>query len=132
MLLLLVLQLSASGCARQETESMSPEDLYTLIQSDEPPLILDVRTLREYRSGHIPGAIHRPFHQLLGSNHRAPAESETTLLIYCEHGPRAGIAGWGLRRSGFLRVVALDGHMSAWKKRNLPLEFDEGETSEGH
>jgi hydroxyacylglutathione hydrolase len=119
---LLIVVLVAPGCAQQETEEMSPAELYTLIQSESPPLILDVRTLGEYRAGHVPGALHRPFYELLRRAPQVPASVDAPLIVYCEHGPRASIAAWGLRRSGFSRVVSLEGHMAAWKKRNLPVE----------
>ena len=106
---------------------MSPDELYALIQTETPPLIVDVRTLREYRSGHVPGAIHRPFYELLGREPQLPAAADAPMVVYCAHGPRAGIAAWGLRRSGFTQVMYLQGHMAAWREREFPVERNTSE-----
>ena len=120
--LLVILAMASLGCAQQETEQMSPDELHALIRSGAPPLVLDVRTRREYRASHVPGAVHRPFHHLLGRDPQVPGSKNLPLVVYCEHGPRAGIAAWGLRRSGFTQIVYLQGNMAAWKKRDLPVE----------
>jgi rhodanese-related sulfurtransferase len=119
---LFVATAAACGGAQQENRDMSPDELYRLIQSGNPPLIVDVRTGGEYRTAHVPGAIHRPFHELLGRDPQIPGSTGTPLVVYCAHGPRAGIAAWGLRRSGYTEVLYLKGNMSAWKARELPVE----------
>jgi rhodanese-related sulfurtransferase len=43
-------------------------------------------------------------------------------VLYCAHGPRAGIAKFALKLSGFDNIVYLEGHMSAWKAAKLPVE----------
>jgi rhodanese-related sulfurtransferase len=45
--------------------------------------------------------------------------------MYCEHGPRAGIAKLALSLSGFENISYLDGHMTAWRKSGLPIETDQ-------
>ena len=101
---------------------ISPEELFALIESGHAPLIVDVRTQREYDAGHVPGAVHIPFYDILG--HRSElAASPAPLILYCAHGPRAGIAKFQLWAAGVDRpIIYLDGHMSAWKARGLPLE----------
>ena len=47
---------------------------------------------------------------------------EATVVVYCEHGPRASLARFALQRRGFQRVLYLQGHMSGWKKAGLPTE----------
>lgn len=128
----LLLSLSfLTGCTQQEPQPMSPEALYALIQSEEPILILDVRTAGEYRRGHVPGALHRPFYKLMGANPEVAAAADSPLLVYCEHGPRAGMAAWGLRRSGFTDIRYLEGNMAAWRKRSLPVEAGADASDEG-
>ncbi|MBN1658193.1 MAG: rhodanese-like domain-containing protein [Anaerolineae bacterium] len=39
---------------------ISPEELYTQMQRDNPPTVIDVRSAESYAESHIPGAITIP------------------------------------------------------------------------
>src|SRR3990170_1212287 len=96
------------------------------------PVIVDVRSTAEYRAGHVPGAIHLPFWQVGLSLSRRSAQHEggqklasvrhAPVVVYCGHGPRAYIAGAGLRRRGFSNIAYLAGHMKKWREMKLSLE----------
>lgn len=84
-------------------------------------MTLDVRSAREYASGHIPSARHLPFWHLIGG--RPPGIPSTEpIIVYCGHGPRAWIARAALRARGYRDVRLLAGHMRAWRKAGKPLE----------
>ena len=85
-----------------------------------PAIILDVRSRREFDSGHVPGARHLPFWAAL--TRRVPAAPDTPITVYCGHGPRAWLAKAALSARGFRRVRLLAGHMRAWRKAGRPLE----------
>lgn len=100
---------------------MTNTELARLIQIGTPPVIIDVRSGREYRQGHIPGAIHIPFWQTFYRADELAVPRHKTVVVTCAHGPRAGIGKFALRRAGFENVVYLDGHMSGWYKTGLPV-----------
>ena len=100
---------------------MTNLELARLIQIGTPPIVIDVRSTREYRQGHIPGAIHIPFCQTLYRADELAVPRHKTVVVTCAHGPRAGIGKFALRRAGFENVVYLDGHMSGWYKTGLPV-----------
>jgi rhodanese-related sulfurtransferase len=85
-------------------------------------MILDVRSRREYDSGHVPGARHLPYWAVLTRASSLGVSRDTPLTVYCGHGPRAMIATCLLRLLGFRRVSLLPGHIHAWKKAGRPLE----------
>lgn len=87
-----------------------------------PPTVVDVRTGFEYRSGHIPGAIHAPSWKILLKLASLPADKNAELVVTCEHGPRAQLAKGLLTLYGYRRVKLLDGHMAEWRLREHPLE----------
>ncbi len=91
------------------------------IEGGTAPPIVDVRTRGEYESGHVPGAIHIPFYNLWSREDEIGAAKHDPVVVYCAHGPRAGVAKFALWTKGYNRVVYLDGHMSAWKDRGLPM-----------
>src|SRR5579863_8955202 len=79
-------------------------------------LILDVRERDAYESGHIAGARHLPRGQLeLRVNQELP-DPTVRIVAYCEFGRISTLATATLRQMGYLRAVALDGGMQAWRE----------------
>ena len=115
---------AAGGCTSGGMpDRVTPEALLAAIDTGTAPVIVDVRTRGEYEAGHVPGAIHVPFYTLLVGQDEVPGPRDRLLVVYCEHGPRAGVARLALRLAGFTDVRYLDGHMSGWKRRGLPREL---------
>ncbi|HWP76407.1 MAG TPA: rhodanese-like domain-containing protein [Methylomirabilota bacterium] len=121
---LVLLAVGAGGCASGGmTDRVTPQALLAAIDAGTAPVIVDVRTRREYEAGHVPGAIHVPFYTLLVRQDDVPGPRERPVVVYCEHGPRAGVARLALRMTGFTDVRYLDGHMAGWKKSGLREEL---------
>jgi rhodanese-related sulfurtransferase len=121
---LVLLAVGAGGCASGAvTDRVTPQALLATIDAGTAPVIVDVRTRREYEAGHVPGAIHVPFYTLLVRQDDVPGPRERPVVVYCEHGPRAGVARLALRMTGFTDVRYLDGHMAGWKKSGLREEL---------
>lgn len=75
-------------------------------------LVLDVRTIGEWHSGHIPGAIHIPLHELQARYDEL--DPEERFLVVCAHGIRSAAAGQFLASQGFVEVINLRHGMCAW------------------
>jgi rhodanese-related sulfurtransferase len=121
---LVLLAVGAGGCASSATtDRVTPQALLAAIDGGTAPVIVDVRTRREYEAGHVPGAIHVPFYTLLVRQDDVPGPRERPVVVYCEHGPRAGVARLALRMTGFTDVRYLDGHMAGWKQSGLREEL---------
>ncbi len=118
---LLLLAASCSG-AHVGATHIAAYDLQRQIGTPTAPPILDVRSGREYAHGHVPGAIHFPFWAAFGRASTLELPCDRPVVVYCEHGPRAGLARLALRSAGFERVLYLEGHMSAWRAAGRPLE----------
>jgi rhodanese-related sulfurtransferase len=97
---------------------VTAEELDSALVSGRAPVIVDVRSRAEFRSGHVPGAINRPFWALAFSPPRQPGP----LVLYCGHGPRAHIAKALLRLRGVHDVSLLEGHMAGWRRDGRPEE----------
>ena len=102
--------------------TIDPSDLQSQIESGHPPVILDVRSKKEYDSGHVPGALSVPFWRVKTTARTLPITPDKPLVVYCQHGPRAYIAGSALRRLGFTQITYLAGHMHRWLKDGRPTE----------
>jgi rhodanese-related sulfurtransferase len=117
--LALLIIVTVVGCATGITR----DDLLKEMQGDKPPLVVDVRSQGEYDRDHVPGALHIPFYSI-GSGLRAIGlAKQDPVVIYCEHGPRSGIAGFSLYLSGYEKVYSLEGSMKAWRKNEFPIEI---------
>ena len=121
-LVLIVACAALAGCAPH----ISRTDLARRIEAGRAPPILDVRSAGEFSDSHVPGAVHIPFYSMLTRSDELPIKEGEPLVVYCEHGPRAGLARAGLWMAGAGEVRFLEGHMTAWKADGLPLESAQG------
>src|SRR6185369_2277834 len=106
------------GCAT----AIARADLQKKLLESPAPLIVDVRSEGEYSADHIPGAVHIPFYSIGSGLKLLSIPKEKPVVLYCEHGPRAGLAGISLYFQGFEKVYSLDGHMKGWRESGLPVE----------
>jgi rhodanese-related sulfurtransferase len=63
--------------------------------------------------------VNRPYWALFFGLARVPFNSNEPVVVYCQHGPRAYIAGEALRRRGYTQVIYLTGHMARWRREQL-------------
>lgn len=114
----------ATSCGAKATEfpKISQQDLLQQIQLDEPPLIVDVRSPKEYARGHVPGAINIPYRQISDHVQQLRSAEARGIVVYCAVGGRTHVAKQVLAEAGFRNVFHLDGDMSAWEKSGLPVE----------
>ena len=81
--------------------------------------VLDVRSEKEWSSGHIQDAHHIPLGEL--KQRMEELEKDTGLIAVCGSGYRSSIAASLLQANGFTRISSMDGGMTAWNRRKLPL-----------
>ena len=89
-----------------------------LIADKADLVVLDVRTVSEYESGHLEGAINIPVEVLSGRLSELNPNDE--LLVYCRTGNRSTTAVGVLGENGFDRVYHMDGGIVAWNSAGLP------------
>ena len=92
---------------------------------EQPPanaVILDVRTPEEFARGHVPNAILIPHTELASRISELGTGKGEPIVVYCESGKRAGMAGEILLEAGFSNVFHLDGDMRGWRENNRPIE----------
>jgi rhodanese-related sulfurtransferase len=106
------------GCATGITR----EELLKKLQAAPAPLVVDVRSQGEYDKDHIPGAVPVPFYSILSGVKKTGLAKKDPVVLYCEHGPRSGIASLTLYLSGYEQIYSLDGHMKGWRANGFPIE----------
>lgn len=88
--------------------------------SDSPPQILDVRTRREYRNGHIKGAVNVPITELRSRVHELPLDRRSAVVAICLTAHRSIPAVRILSAEGFSDVSHLAGGMLGWRRKGFP------------
>jgi hydroxyacylglutathione hydrolase len=102
------------------TERASAVGVAEELASPEPPLVLDVRTVRERESKHIESSVNVPLNHLQARLPELPCERR--MVVHCAGGYRSSIAISLLQRHGFEHLIELIGGMAAWEAAKLPVE----------
>lgn len=106
----------------QRTERIAAPTVRELAAAEAPPLILDVRTDQERRTGRIAGSLHIPLHELRGRLAELP--KDRPIVVHCQGGYRSSAACGLLEAAGFSRHMDMVGGFQAWKAARLPVEAD--------
>jgi hydroxyacylglutathione hydrolase len=92
-----------------------------LAGADGDVQVVDVRELSEWREGHIPGSLHRPYHDL----HELPGEldPERPVAAICASGQRSATAASLLSAHGARDVIhVVDGGVPLWGRLGHPVQ----------
>jgi phage shock protein E len=104
-------------------QQISPQQLLELIEQQQAPTILDVRSDKEFQQGHIQGAINISYEQLETKSSLLNDHKNQPIIIYCRSGRRAQVAYNTLKAKGFTQFIDLQGHIILWKKLQYPLVY---------
>jgi rhodanese-related sulfurtransferase len=92
---------------------LSVSQAKSLLATDHPPLLLDVREPWEYNTAHIEGSTLIPMNEIPGRAHQE-LDEEAPILVLCHHGARSlSVANW-LRQQGFDKAQSISGGIDAW------------------
>lgn len=100
---------------------MTAEELEKRIKARQIPVLLDVRSDAEFKSGHISGSVHAPLANIVKAIQAVSRDKEDLLVIICEHGPRAQLARIVLKLHGYKNIELLNGHMAQWRHSGRPV-----------
>lgn len=105
--------LDAWGMAGRELHRIPEIDISGLDEERrrDDAVVLDVRSLSEYREGHVPGARHLAHTRLRARLDALPRDRR--LLVHCASGERSAVAAAYLAREGF-DVVYVNGSIASW------------------
>lgn len=96
----------------QEVVSINAEQAQRFMAEDIQ--LLDVRELTEFRSGHLPEAIHLSLRQMNEQTLARVLSREKPVLAYCQKGQRSQEAVRILRENGYEPVYSLTGGLTDW------------------
>lgn len=85
-------------------------------------VVVDVREAEEYRSGHIPRAIHAPLSGLGAGLAALDKYKSRPVIVCCRTSQRSAQAAIQLRKQQFVNVQVLAGGFQSWQGEHLPVE----------
>ena len=136
----LAMVLNASGCLSKsgETGLVSCEDqpdqttardiscseLTTMILNRPDLLIVDVRTLQEWKQGHIAGAGHIDFLEDDFDSQAFALPKNMPIVLYCAAGGRSSDAMEKMKKAGFRELFNLRGGFYGWEDAGQSVSHD--------
>ena len=103
-----------------EQEELGQMDVRQLKERMQEMQVVDVRSPREWKNGHVPGAKHIFLPEL--RKRAGELDRAKPTAIYCASGYRASIAASILKQEGFEALWNVPGSWEAWKKAGFPQE----------
>jgi rhodanese-related sulfurtransferase len=125
---LLILLIGASACPSSAEaaamQTISPRQFKALLdryQGDPDVVLLDVRTPKEFESGHIQGALLLDYYSTDYVERLKALDKAKTYLIYCRSGNRSGKSLAIFEKLGFQRAYHMDSGVIGWSREKYPL-----------
>ena len=88
---------------------------------DTNVVVLDVRTPREFKAGHIAGATNLNFNDRSFHNQLGALDKTRPYLVHCAVGGRSGQAVKTMQSMGFTNIFHLEAGMKGWEKEGQPV-----------
>ena len=108
--------------SKSEWSEITVDELLDRFNSNNPPLILDIRAVPEFNDGHIPNARSIPITKIAKSKELLPFK-EKEIITYCPGGGLSLAAVDVLVKAGFKNVKSLREGMDLWVKKGYPTIF---------
>jgi rhodanese-related sulfurtransferase len=89
------------------------------LSGTEPPLVLDVRTPREWATKYINGSVNLPLDHLRERIAEVPRDRR--IAVHCAGGYRSSIAASILYQHGITNLIEMAGGLAAWDADKLPV-----------
>ncbi len=97
-----------------------PDYLKWLIDSRQPVVVVDLRAVREFRGGHLPGAISVPIAEL--DRRFAEIPTSPMVVLYCQCPVEEAATAYAfLESKGYQNHVVLEEGYDGWLRRRYPV-----------
>lgn len=120
MALFAILAMLIGGELRQRLSGVGevgPGEATRMLNRDNA-IMIDMRTDKEYREGHVASAVHIPSMDNLAALEKYRGKP---VIVYCNSGSRSAGFCSRLRKQGFEPVYNLRGGIHGWQKADLPV-----------
>lgn len=106
----------------RRTNRIAAPTLAEKLAAANPPVVLDVRTPREWQTKRIEGSLHIPLSRLRERIEEVPRDRP--IVIHCQTGYRSSTAASLLEQHGLASLADLVGGLAAWEASGLAVAGD--------
>jgi rhodanese-related sulfurtransferase len=108
--------------ARMRVNEMDIETVRRRLDQEDSLHLVDVREDDEWRSGHLPRAIHIGKGVIERDIEKTIPDTSAPIVLYCGGGYRSVLAADALQRMGYTNVVSMIGGYRGWVGDGNPIE----------
>ncbi len=94
---------------KAEVIRIKPEEALEMLESENPPALIDVREPYEFEFEHIPNAINVPLGGVVKGIEERGFAKDAPLMLYCRSGARSANPAALLLSAGYTKVYDLGG-----------------------
>ena len=105
--------------SRNAHNTCEVDDLRADLESEEPPLLIDVRSAEAYANRHVTGALNIPVAELGARRGELPEQREHPIVTVCTRGNQSISGMLVLQSLGYRNVRSLNGGTIAWADQGL-------------
>lgn len=117
--LLFLIVISSSSAMAQQSKLITPKVFKETMETEKGNFqILDVRTPKEFRKGHLANAININYYNKDFKEQLAKLDKEKTTYVYCHSAGRSGRSMATFKLLGFKQVYDMDKGYAGWIKEN--------------
>ena len=96
---------------------------FTEIQ-DSDYILVDVRTIEEYESGHIQDAVNFDFYSESFQKEILSLDKSVSIILYCRTQNRSTKTANYLKENGYKEITVLEGGITSWVKNGNDLAYN--------
>lgn len=100
-------------------DTVRAKTLNEQLQTDEKPLIIDVRSAEHFNESHVPGAINIPREELGQRAGELPDDRDTPIVTVCNIGKFSKHATLYLKSKGYRNVRSAKGGLDEWIRKGF-------------
>ncbi|MEA2014692.1 MAG: rhodanese-like domain-containing protein [Thermodesulfobacteriota bacterium] len=108
--------------AKKTAKEISVADAKADIDAGKAIIILDCRTVKEFKAGHLPKAINIPRGLLEFKVEKKIPNKTSYVICYCKTGGRSCLSTSTLGQMGYTNIKSLAGGWKAWIAAGYPVE----------
>ena len=102
--------LMISACSpTQVINKLTHQQAIEAMNQDDSIVLVDVRTVEEYNTGYVAGAINVPIDDIASTFESQISDKDTRLFIICRSGNRSALASEQLKKMGYTNITDIGG-----------------------
>jgi len=91
---------------------------------DNDYILVDVRTIEEYESGHIQDAVNFDFYSESFQNDILSLDKSSSIILYCKTQNRSAKTANYLKENGYNEITVIEGGINSWVKNGNDLVYN--------